>query len=204
MRVLAVLLASATLASCTTNEPGQAVSAGDPATVSPSGTSSTSGAPTVAIPPRPKELKLDGVEPCDLFTSTQIAQLKLDRKRKTVSQSQHYNGMRDCALDSNSAPFDHYSALAVTNEGAELWLTGKRNVEAKVSSVAGYGAATYWILGANGHNTDGCSTAVDVAHGQQLIVTADNDGKHSYTLEELCQRAEKAAGLAVQTLQTLK
>jgi hypothetical protein len=121
-----------------------------------------------------------------------------------VSQSEHYKGMRDCALDSTSPPFDHLTALAATNEGIELWLTGKRNVEAKLGAVAGYAAAIYWILGANGHNTDGCSAAIDVAQGQQLIVTADNDGKHSYALEELCQRAEQAAGMAIQTLQTLK
>jgi hypothetical protein len=149
-------------------------------------------------------LKLDGVDPCTLFTSTQLAQLKLDRKRKRIDQSNAYKGMADCALDSSSPPFDHYSALAATNESIEVWLTGKRNVEAKLSSVSGFAAATYWFRGAHDHNTADCTTSVDVAQGQSLIVSADNDGKQTYTLDELCQRAEQAAGMAIQTLQTLK
>ena len=112
--------------------------------------------------------------------------------------------MAKCELDQNPAPFDHYYVTAATNEGIGAWLTGKRNVEAKLSSVAGYAAATYWIRGASGNNTDSCHTSVDVAEGQQLMVTADNDGKHSYTLEQLCQRAEQVGGFAVQTLQTMR
>jgi hypothetical protein len=43
-----------------------------------------------------------------------------------------------------------------------------------------------------------------VAEGQQLVIDTNNDGAHSFTLEQMCQRVEQAAGLAVQTLQTLK
>lgn len=202
--VLALVGLVVVTAGCTKSEAGQAA----PVTETPSGTSSqsTSGnaSSTVAVPPRPKTLALDNVEPCDLFTAGQLAQIKVDRKRSGTSGSEHYKGMKECALDENAAPFDHYSVLAVTNEGIGPWLTGKRNVEAKLGSVGGYAAATYWFRGANGHNTDGCSTSIDVADGQQLAVDADNDGKHSYTLEQLCQRAEQVAGFAVQTLQTLK
>lgn len=158
----------------------------------------------MAIPPRPKDLRLDGVEPCDLLTAPQLTQVKVDRTRKGTSSSEHFKGMKECSLDESTAPFDHYALMAATNEGIAPWLTGKRNVEAKLSSVAGYAAATYWFRGANGHNADSCSTSVDTADGQQLSVDADNDGKHSYTLEQLCQRAEQVAGFAVQTLQTLK
>jgi Protein of unknown function (DUF3558) len=147
---------------------------------------------------------LDGLDPCTLFTNAQLAQLKLDKKRSRVSEAASYKGMKDCALESLRAPFDSYSALAATNEGIEPWLTGKRNVEAKLSSVSGFAAATYWFRGAHDHNTADCTTSVDVAQGQSLIVSADNDGKQTYTLDELCQRAEQAAGMAIQTLQTLK
>jgi hypothetical protein len=203
--VLVVLFAAA----CTKSAAGQpwVGGGGGPASESnrpPSSGSPGSPTPTVAIPARPKDLRLDGVDPCALFTKAQLAEIKIDRTRKTVDGSKQYNGMAKCSLDENAAPFDHYAITAATNEGIGPWLTGKRNVEAKLSSVAGYPAATYWIRGANGNHTDGCDTAVDVADGQQLMVTADNDAKHSYTLEQLCQRAEQVGGFAVQTLQTMR
>jgi hypothetical protein len=201
---LALVGLLAVTAGCTKSEAGQAAPATGTSSQQTSGSSSGNANPTVAVPPRPKMLALNNVEPCALFTTAQLAQIKIDRKRMGTSASENYKGMKECALDENAAPFDHYSVLAVTNEGIGSWLTGKRNVEAKLSSVAGYAAATYWFRGANGHNTDGCSTSIDVADGQQLAVDADNDGKHSYTLEQLCQRAEQVAGIAVQTLQTLK
>jgi hypothetical protein len=199
--VLVVLFATA----CTKSEAGRpAATGGGESTRPPSSGTSGSPTPTTAIPPRPRELKLDGLDPCALFTDAQLAQLKMDKKRSRVSDSANYKGMRDCALEQLRAPFDTYSALAATNEGIGPWLTGKRNVEAKLSSVAGFAAANFWFRGAHDHNTADCSTAVDVAEGQQLMVTADNDAKQTYTLEQLCQRADQAAGLAIQTLQTLK
>lgn len=200
-RRLAMVLVVLFAAACTKSEAGQPSAAGGGGPTSESGRPPTSGsASTVAIPPRPRDLTLDGIDPCTLFTDAQIAQLKLERKRPRTTDK----GMKDCALDALKSPFDHYSALATTNEGIEPWLTGKRNVEAKLSSVAGFAAATYWFRGAHDHNTPDCTTSVDVAKGQSLTVSADNDGQQTYTLEQLCQRAEQAAGLAVQTLQTLK
>jgi uncharacterized protein DUF3558 len=199
--VLVVLFATA----CTKSEAGQPSASGGSESTSESARPTSQGpAPTVAIPPRPKDLRLDGVDPCSLFTKPQLAQIKIDRTRKTTDGTQQYNGMAKCELDQTPAPFDHYYLTAATNEGIGAWLTGKRNVEAHLSSVAGYAAATYWIRGASGTHTDSCHISIDVAEGQQLMVTADNDGKHSYTLEQLCQRVEQVGGFAVQTLQTLK
>lgn len=102
------------------------------------------------------------------------------------------------------SPYYEYSALAVTNEGIAPWFSGKRNVEAKLTAVAGFAAATYWFRGAHDTNAADCAVSVDVAEGQQLVVDTNNDGGHSFTLEQMCQRAEQAAGLAVATLQTLR
>jgi Protein of unknown function (DUF3558) len=197
-RRLAIVLVALFAAACTRSEAGQPSAAGGGPT-SEAGRPPTSGS-AVAIPARPRELKLDGIDPCTLFTDAQLAQLSLERKRPRITDK----GMKDCAMDALKAPFDHYSAVATTNEGIGAWLTGKRNVDAKLSSVAGFAAATYWFRGAHDHNTPDCTISVDVAEGQSLTVSADNDGKQTYTLEQLCQRAEQAAGLAIQTLQTLK
>lgn len=199
--LLVGLLLAAT--ACTKSEAGQAapLRTTDPTT----GQSSGSAAPTVAIPPRPRELKLNDVDPCGLITEQQRAELKIDRARKRTSASQQYKGMQECVLDiSKQQPFYHYIVAAVTNEGIAPWLTGKRNVTTRLGTVAGFPTVTYWTVGAHDTSADGCFASVDVADGQQLIVDTNNDGSHSFTLEQMCQRAERAAGLAIQTLQTLR
>lgn len=196
-------LLAVTVTACTKNSAGVAQPAPttDPTSSQPPPTQSSS---TVAIPPRPRELKLDGLDPCTLFTPAQVTELTVDRTRKIVNGSEAYKGMAECLLEIRKQPFYHYAVTAATNEGIAPWLSGKRNVEARLASVAGFPAATYWFRGARGTNAADCSTSVDVANGQQLIVTTNNDGDHSFALEQMCLRAEKAAALAIQTLQTLK
>ncbi|MFL6143405.1 MAG: DUF3558 domain-containing protein [Labedaea sp.] len=206
MLALAGLLA---VAGCTRSEAGEPAPPPGATSVGTSGQSpnSSSGRPSssVQIPPRPKELRLDGLDPCALFTEPQRDQLKANRVRNSTNKSQQYNGMPECILSvQRQPPYYEFAVTLVTNEGIGPWLGGKRNVEARLASVETYPAATYWFRGANGHNTPDCSTSVDVAEGQQLMVNTDNDGNHTFTLDELCQRAEQAAGLAVQTLRTLK
>ncbi|HEV8561308.1 MAG TPA: DUF3558 domain-containing protein [Actinophytocola sp.] len=199
------MCAAATVAGCTQSQAGQAAPATttEPSSAPTTGQSSGSAAPT--IPPRPRELKLDDVDPCALFTKPQLAQLKVDRTRQRTSNAEQYRGMRECVLMvEKQSPVYDYGALAVTNEGIAPWLSGNRNVEAKLTSVAGFAAATYWFRGAQGTNAADCAVSVDVAEGQQLVIDTNNDGAHSFTLEQMCQRVEQAAGLAVQTLQTLK
>jgi uncharacterized protein DUF3558 len=166
--------------------------------------SSGSAEPTVTIPPRPKDLPLDGVKPCSLFKQAQLKQLGITDPPKSDTTSGYYKAP-SCVLEiATLDTFESYEVVAITSEGIEPWLSGKRNVEGRLSEVAGFPAATYWFRGAEGTKTIDCATSVDVADGQQLMVTADNDTDHSYTLDQLCQRAEKAAGMALQTLQTLK
>lgn len=197
-------------AGCTRGEAGEAQPAATAgASSGPHGTSESSvpgsSSPNPSMPPRPKDLALDGVKPCSLFTEPQLDALQVDKVRESTNSSQQYKGMLECILNvQRQQPFYAYSVTAVTSEGIAPWLSGKRNVEAKLTSVGGYAAATYWIRGANGTNTNGCSTAVDVATDQQLMIFTNNDGGHSFTLEQLCERAEKAAGLAVETLRTLR
>lgn len=193
----------ALLAGCTTSQAGQPAG---PAPSNPPASSATSAPPSprVSVPPRPAELRLDGVDPCALFTSAQLAALTVERKRPLASSTEIYQGMRECGLFSDRPPFAHYDALAVTNEGVEAWFTGKRNVQTQLRSVAGFAAATYWLAGASGKKAVDCSTSVDVAEGQQLIVTFDNTNDRTFTLEQLCQKAEQAAAMAVETLKTLK
>lgn len=158
----------------------------------------------MAIPPRPADLPLDGVKPCSLFTKAQLTRLKItDPPRAKTAGGQLRGPGCDLDIDTEDT-FYGYEVIAITDRGIDFWLTGTRNVEARLDEVAGYPAATYWLTGAEGNNVDGCTTSVDVADGQQLMVTADNDPDHRFTLDQLCQMAKQAAGLATQTLQTLR
>lgn len=160
--------------------------------------------PTVEIPQRPADLRLDGVKPCTLFTKAQLNQLEITDPPSSKTSSGYFEAP-GCDLEiATLETFRSYEVLTVTQEGIGPWLTGKRNVEATLSEVAGYPAATYYLRGAEGTDAQDCATAVDVADGQQLMVTADNDAERNFTLEQLCQMAEGAAGMAMQTLQTLK
>ena len=205
------LIAIVSAGGCTDTTGGVATPGGQggPASEQPSGTDSPSGSsgnpePTVEIPARPKALPLDGVKPCSLFSKAQLLQLKITDP-PSPKTSKGYFTAPGCDLEIATVDsFRSYEVLTVTQEGIGPWLSGKRNVEAKLSDVSGYPAATYWLRGAEGTKAQDCATAVDVADGQQLMVTADNDVTRSYTLDRLCQMAEDAAGLALQTLQTLK
>ncbi|GLZ37594.1 DUF3558 domain-containing protein [Actinokineospora sp. NBRC 105648] len=190
-------------AACTTAETGKPVSSGDaPAvTTSDSADPTTTATPTTSLPPRPKEIKLDSVEPCTLLTQPQLAELKVTRTRARASTSEVYRGAKECVLEASTAKSGYdYAVTAVTTEGAEAWLTGKRNVDAKAVSVAGYPAVRYNFKGASQANTFNCWTTVDVAQGQQLQVMFTVNLRDAFTLDQMCQMSEQAATLAMATL----
>ncbi|MCG8916434.1 DUF3558 domain-containing protein [Actinokineospora sp. PR83] len=185
---------------CTTSESGTPTSRETAPSGPPSGSATTQPPPTVDIPARPADLKLDSVDPCALMTTDQLKQLKVNRTRSTVDKSEAFAGAKECVLDvSEQAPYHDYRLTAVTTEGIGPWLTGKRNVEAALVSVGGYGAAQYFIPG-DGPNSVDCTTTIDVAPGQQLMVSADAVSPLTFTQEQLCQMSQEAAELALATL----
>ena len=121
-------------------------------------------------------------------------------RSRTAEESQYYKDMRECVLDiTEQEPFLSYSALEVTNEDVSVWLTGKRNVDAKLISVGGYPAAQF---NTKGVDTD-CAIAIGVAAGQHLWVQMDPISG-DFTYGDICKASKQAAEMALQTLQTLK
>lgn len=203
--ILAVAAVAAVGAGCTTSASGQATpepgegSSGVPTV--PSSKSSDPTEPTVEVPPRPRDISLEGLDPCTLYTEAQRTQLKVSDVRAGESESDTYKGMKECVLSvEDKEPFYDYTALAVTTEGVEAWLTGNRNVEAELTSVQGFPAAQFKFRGSDG---EGCDFAVGVAEGQNLwveMVPLDR----VFEQDELCQMARQATEMAMTTLQTLK
>ncbi len=152
------------------------------------------------IPPRPRDISLDGLDPCTLFTDAQRAELNANDVDSGTSGSEHYDGMRQCVLSVDAQePFYEYNATAVTFEGIEVWLAGDRNADAELVSVGGFPAARYTFLGVQDVS---CTLAIDVADGQYLMV--EMMPVSQFEQAEICQMSEQAAQMALTTLQTLR
>lgn len=200
----AVLLAAA---ACTTSESGSPTPSASSVDGPPTSKQASQGSapPKVEIPARPKELKLDAVEPCALFTEGQRSELKISRARSTTSKSEVWRDAKECVLNvQGQQPFYEYVATVITSEGIGPWLTGKRNVDANLISVEGFAAAKTVFKGAsNEKNSNECAVSVDVAEGQQLMVSMSLTTRNAFKQDQICQMTEQAAGMAVTTLQTL-
>jgi hypothetical protein len=204
-RIALVAAALALLAAgCTTSAGGQPKPAPDGSSSGSSTPESTgspsSSEPTAELPPRPKDISLDGLDPCTLYTDAQRAELKVDDVRTKVSDSEEFKGMKECVLSVNNDPYFDYSAMAVTTEGVEVWLSDGRNVDAELISVQGFPAAQFTFRGSDG---EGCDIAIGVADNQYLwvdILPLDR----VFEQDQLCQMVGEAADMAMTTLQTLR
>ncbi len=133
------------------------------------------------------------------MTKDQLKQIKVSRFLPGTNGGA-FEGAKNCMFN----VFDQgnsysYTATVVTTEGIGPWLEGKRNVESKLVSVEGYAAAQYHLPG-EGESID-CSTSVDVAEGQQLVIRMTPITTGKFSQDQVCQLSEQAAGLAMTTLQ---
>ena len=204
---VAALLTLGLLTACTTSEAGQATPGGDTGPTDDSQppsseTSSDPGQPSVDIPPPPRELSLEGLDPCTLFTDAQLAQLKVNDVRPSDDGGDDiYDGMKECTLDADAAePFTTYDVIAVTDVDVSFWLNERRNADAELISVAGYPAAQFRTKGTQDAD---CAIAVGVAKNQHLHVEMFPISE-DLSQDELCLGSKEAAEMALETLQTLK
>jgi hypothetical protein len=137
-----------------------------------------------------------------LFTQSQLSQVnnrfKLDEPPEAGNSGDRYKAPT-CSLAQSAEPFNVVEILLVTTEGFEPWLSGERNVDAWLVSVAGFPAASYKLAGTDDEE---CVTSVGVADGQQLMV--DLQALQDTDYRELCKVTEQVATMALQTLQTLR
>lgn len=188
---------------CTTSEAGEATP-GPPSESTPNSESApnTSSPSSVEIPPPPREISLDDLDPCTLFTEPQRAELGVDNVRPGVSGGTTiYEGMKDCSLEKEAAePFYGIDVVAVTNVDINFWINEPTNTDAKLISIAEYPAAEFKTKGTEGAD---CAVAVGVAKNQHLHVEF-HPLSEDLQQDEICQRSEQAAEMAIQTLQTLR
>ncbi|RJQ77803.1 DUF3558 domain-containing protein [Pseudonocardiaceae bacterium YIM PH 21723] len=157
-------------------------------------TGSTTASTSGKLPARPKEIKIDNLDPCTVLNNDQQKQLLVDAQPSAGGQAN-----KDCSFHKSSTkPYLSYLVVARANEGVEVWLDGTRDAEAKPVDAAGFPAVQ---VSKSDSSNLGCEIVVDVAKGQSLSVSFSQITDPQPPVAEQCANALKAATFAMQTLQ---
>lgn len=194
IRLLVAVVGFAGLAAtaCTTTQDGT----GRPATKEP--TSAAVTTTTDAPSTRPRELRLDGVDPCKVLTPDQMATLSVNRTSRNDSDIVKTGDVPTCEYSGVDTSRVNYGVGLVTTKGIEYW-RGSGNVDVERFDIGGYPAVQLTLTGTDEFD---CAVSLDVADGQQLYVDFSAIGAKP-TQEQMCDNAKKAAELALATLPSL-
>lgn len=182
MHLLVLVAALMLTAACTTAVPGEA------------------SAPTgVLLPPRPREVRLDGVDPCSLLTPEQRAGLGLEGD--SIRTDPYVELFRGVVPTCTAIGFDPdpvgIAVGTVTSVGIERWQESDLAAEIRPTAVLGFPA----VLAIPRRSSSYCSVEVDVAPGQLLDVQlSDGGGQPPLSLSALCTRATRTAEEAMRSL----
>ena len=177
----------AVLAGCASPVPGTPVPvADDPAAV-------------VDLPPRPRVVPVDGIDPCTLLTEADRAELRLDFEPVLdVNTSELYNGgvTQLCSIRGSKPVTSVGVELSVTG-GIELFLRPRVQATITPVDVASFPA----IVADPVYFTEFCAVVVDVAPRQVVDVSVSNGGRTPpRSKAELCRDAERIAGIVMNNL----
>lgn len=141
----------------------------------------------------PKEVRLDGVDPCTLLTADQRATLGLTStpRNTTIAASALYRGdVPICTLTGSGPRPSVVGVGVVTTVGIDVWTANGLDASIAPTTVEGFPAVT----SVPQRFTDYCSVDVDVAHGQLLDVQFGDAGNSTPTAQQdLCRRAHQVA-----------
>jgi hypothetical protein len=154
------------------------------------GTSASSTA--TSLPDRPREVELDGREPCGLLTDQQLPALKIDRAGRVVDND--FYRTKGCSWTVIGASND---LVAVTTEGISAWTDGKRTGQTTaIDPVLGFPAFTVTLPGDEGS----CDVMVDTAEGQYLAATFSVLPTYEDRFPAPCDGARELAEAAMENL----
>ncbi|MEU5691109.1 DUF3558 domain-containing protein [Actinosynnema sp. NPDC020468] len=143
-------------------------------------------------PPRPSEIRLDGVDPCTVLSPDQLRQLSLDLPPSGYVES-GFGNAKACSIRSGISGNVVRLAL-VTVEGVGVWLDENAQVDARPLTIAGFPAMTVRTPGLD----QLCNVEVDVANGQFLdVMFRDGGNAQKLPQDALCLGAQRAAEAAV-------
>jgi hypothetical protein len=180
-----------------------AVAAGCSATPVP-GTPAPAAGPSVEtggleLPPRPREIRLDGVDPCSLLTPEQRAELGLAGAPLPYDSKVPYFVGPACSFSGFEPRAIAVSFALTTGNGIDALLAPDAvKDELTATTIAGFPAVL-----ARPRIPDFCSIDVDVAEGQLLDVQmADGGREPPVPQDELCRDVVGIAERAVLNLQS--
>ncbi len=182
MRLVLLLVACVVAAGCTT------VVEGTPS--APSG---------VLLPPRPREVRLDGVDPCSLLTPEQRAELGLtSQPAYSNSYVELFRGeVPTCTIHSSWPNAVILGIGVVTTVGVERWQDPELSADVRSTTVAGFPAVVTVPTQSKAY----CGVEVDVAAGQLLDVQVlDGGDVPPVEQDDLCDQATRSAEQVVRSL----
>ena len=155
--------------------------------------------PGVDLPPRPREVRLDGLDPCTLLTDDERTELGLERDPLlTALPSALYNGgvVQLCTDRGYEPRAITAGVLLSVSGGIELYLREGVPSDIMPIEVTGFPA-----LVAVPTIDRFCAVVVDVAPGQVVDVSVSDGGRVPPVPQEtLCQDARRLADLVMANL----
>ena len=191
----AAAMVLAGIGGCTMDTPGVATTETPPS----QSTSSTSSRTSTTRPPstRPREVKVDGVNPCDLLSQGQLQQFSIDSPPRPDKDTTFQTPTCNFYSDSTRTGV---RLTPVANVGIERFEPGAVTGDVKIRTIQGFPAREIHTPGSSAGN-DFCTVVVDVADGQVLHTMFNEDGsKQPMSTEAVCQKANDAANAAMTTL----
>jgi len=162
-------------------------------------TGTPSAPPGVLLPPRPREVRLDGVDPCSLLTAEQRAVLGITSEpRPSRPYVDLFRGeVATCTMRGASPENVLLVSGAVTTAGVDRWREKDIAAEVRPTAIAGFPA----VIAVPRQFTDYCHVEVDVAAGQLLDVQFGGGAADAVIPQAaLCDRAQRAAEQMMITL----
>jgi hypothetical protein len=156
------------------------------------------------LPPRPREVPVDGVDPCLLLTAEQRAGLGLDgRPEFDLGPSELYPGgdVPACVMRGYEPLAVSVGLSIVTTTGIELFTSGELAAKVSPAEVHGFPA----VVAVPTRSPDWCTVVVDLAPGQLLdIQFADGGRRPAIPQAQLCQHAHTVADAVMTTLLSVR
>lgn len=173
--------------------------AGCGAQAEPTGGPPSTTASNDPLPPRPRAIRMDGLDPCVLGTPEVLRQVGIAGEPRRVTAPT--SGTRICswARAVTQPPSGQLGVFVVTDQDTRNVLSAPG---AETTSVAGFGAVD--VADESYGQQFNCGVRVDVAPGQGLWVTYLNSlgDEPGATHELMCQRAHTAAETIMRDLLT--
>lgn len=154
----------------------------------------------IELPPRPRDVRVDGVDPCSLLTAEQRGGLGLDGQPFfDLSPSDLYPGTEvpACVIRGYQPRAVSVGLSLVTTAGIEVFTSGELAAEVRLAEAHGFPA----VVAVPTRFTEWCTVIVDVAPGQLLdIQFADGGREPRIPQPQLCEGAKAVADAVMVTL----